>query len=362
MHWIPAILILPYFFLIISIYRNLRKIVPFSATVTPRTFISVIIACRNGQNELPSLLECLAMQDYPKDLHEVIFVDDGSSDRTYDILSENIIPGRIKALKNDGKGKKAAIMKGIKESAGSLIITTDADCTMGRSWIRTIAAYFEENNPDMIICPIQLDCKDGFFARFQELEYLSLQGITAGTAMGGNGILCNGGNLAFTRKAYLNHSRSLHFELGTGDDIFLLHSLKSDPGSKIIWLESRDAVVTTSSSSDLHSFLKQRNRWISKWKAYNDRFTIATGILTFTAVLMQLYACFPVFNDILYIWPLLTILTLKSIPDFLILHNTTLRYGKTRLMSWFLPVQLIYPFYVMAVLLYKIVPVKGDPD
>ena len=118
---------------------------------------------------------------------------------------------------------------------------------MGKSWIRTIAAYFEENNPDMIICPVQLDGKQGFFARFQELEYLSLQGITAGTAAGGNGIMCNGGNLAFTREAYLNHADHLHMELATGDDVFLLHSLKKDPGSKIIWLESQEAVVTTTS-------------------------------------------------------------------------------------------------------------------
>ena len=84
-----------------------------------------------------------------------------------------------------------------------------------------------------------------------------------------------------------------------------------------------------------------------------------TGILTFTAVALQLYACISVFADILFLWPSLTILILKSIPDFLILHNTTMRYGKNRLMRWFLPAQLIYPFYVMGVLLYKMVPLHG---
>ena len=39
---------------------------------------------------------------------------------------------------------------------------------------------------------------------------------------------------------------------------------------------------------------------------------------------------------------------LKSIPDFLVLSNTTERYGKKNLMRWFLPSQVVYPFYVLA--------------
>ena len=35
----------------------------------------------------------------------------------------------------------------------------------------------------MIICPVQIESDRGFFGKFQELEFLSLQGITAGTAL-----------------------------------------------------------------------------------------------------------------------------------------------------------------------------------
>ncbi len=122
---------------------------------------------------------------------------------------------------------------------------------MGKNWIRTIASFFEKNNPDMIICPVQLEGSQGFSGWFQELEFLSLQGVTAGSVMAGNGIMCNGANLAFTRNAYLKHMENLHFDLNTGDDVFLLHSLKKQPGSIIMWLESPDAIVTTSSSPTL---------------------------------------------------------------------------------------------------------------
>jgi hypothetical protein len=63
-----------------------------------------------------------------------------------------------------------------------------------------------------------------------------------------------------------------------------------------------------------------------------------------------------VFINISFIWLFLTILILKSVPDFLILLNTTGRYRKKFLMRWFLPAQLIYPLYVLAVSLASLIP------
>ncbi len=154
----------------------------------------------------------------------------------------------------------------------------------------------------------------------------------------------------------------LHFEMATGDDVFLLHSLKKDSSSKIMWLESKDSIVSTLQSPSLGLYLRQRRRWISKWNSYNDRYTILTGILTFTATLIQL-ACLAalIFNHS-FLWIFLAILLLKSIPDYLILLNTTTRYGKKQLMRWFLPAQLVYPLYVMGVVLYSLIPVRNKGD
>jgi biofilm PGA synthesis N-glycosyltransferase PgaC len=359
MYWIPAILILPYFFLLLKIYRNLLKIVPFVASSTPSASVSVIVACRNSQDKLTALLESISRQDYPEELFDVMIVDDNSTDETFKSASEFNSLKRLNVLKNKGKGKKEAIRTGISASGSRLIITTDADCTMGKNWIKTIAAFFEKNNPDMIICPVQLDGQRGFFGRFQELEFMSLQGITAGTAIAGQGIMCNGANLAFTRETFLDHMDNLHAGMPTGDDVFLLHSLKKDISSKILWLESGDSIVTTSSSSTVRSFLNQRKRWISKWNAYTDRSTILTGILTFIATCLQLSALIAVFFSLSFVWLFLIIFILKSVPDFLLLRNTTSRYGKSYLMRWFLPAQLFYPFYVIGVVIYSLIPAPG---
>jgi poly-beta-1,6-N-acetyl-D-glucosamine synthase len=355
MYWLLDILILPYIYIIIKIYYNLLKINPFKCTTNPRTFVSVIVACKNEEKSLPSLLNSIALQDYPHDLFEVLIVNDNSADKTSDIASGFNWSGNIRTIDNKAEGKKQALRTGIVVARGNLIITTDADCTAGKSWIRTIAGYYEMNNPDLIICPVQIKADRGFFGKFIELEFMGLQGITTGTALSDKGTMCNGANLAFTREAYNNHSDNLHDEINSGDDIFLLHSLKREPDSKISWLESPDALITTDSPLTLGSFLKQRSRWLSKGKVYKDRYTIILGISIFLAILLQIGFIFAWLIIPDFIWVLLSLIVMKSIPDLLILMNTTRRYGKRKLMWWFLPSQLIYPFYILSVVFYSLI-------
>lgn len=353
MRWLPAILIFPYIFLLLKIYRSLLKIKPFEATTEPTTFVSVVVACRNEQERLPHLLRSISEQDYPEGLFEVIIVDDNSTDKTHEIASGLKEGANIHTIYNKGKGKKHALRTGITVASGKLILTTDADCRMGKNWIRTIAAFYEKHGPDMIICPVQVESVPGFFGRFQELEFLSLQGITAGSAFQKQGTMCNGANLAFTKEAYLKNAVNLHFEIATGDDVFFLHSLKKQIRSKILWLESPHARVTTVSSPTAGSYFRQRRRWISKSTAYNDTFSILLGIVTFVAILLQVSLLVAGIIDQTYLVVFLSVFLLKSVPDFLILHNITSGYGRKELMNWFFPVQLVYPFYVLGVVFYS---------
>lgn len=355
MHWLPAILILPYFIILLRIYRSLLKIRTFEVTDEPSEFVSVIVACLNEEKNLPTLLRSISCQDYPTYLYEVIIVNDNSTDKTYETGSAFKGRDNVFIINSKGRGKKEALRSGISFSSGNLIITTDADCTMGRSWIRTIASCYHKHKPDMIICPVQIESTQGFFGKFQELEFLSLQGITAGSALAEEGTMCNGANLAFRKDSYFNNMENLHFGIGSGDDVFLLHSLKKKEDSKILWLESPDAVVTTASCKTARSYLKQRSRWISKSKAYKDNFSIQLGVVTMTAVLVIISLLSAGIVSSIFLPVVFTLILIKSIPDYLILHNTTVRYKKPGLMNWFVPAQLVYPFYILAVVFNSII-------
>jgi cellulose synthase/poly-beta-1,6-N-acetylglucosamine synthase-like glycosyltransferase len=360
MHWLILILIFPYLFLLLRIYRNLLKIKQFNSGSDPKIFISIVVACRNEEKHLPSLLNDISVQDYLPDLFELIIIDDNSSDRTFNLASEFKGIKNIKVIKNDGTGKKHAIRSGVNASEGDYILVTDADCHMGKEWIRTIASFFEVKKPELIIGQVILISKTGFLNRFQELEFFSLQGVTAGMAIGGNPVMCNGANLAFTKETYHKHSDNLHDELVSGDDVFLLHSIKRDQGNKIMWLESQKAIISSMASENLSSFLRQRARWISKAGAYNDRSTKVLAIVTFVTILFQIILMIAGLFNPVFLLIFLASFLLKSVPDFLILQNSTSRYGKRDLMKWFLPSQLIYPFYVISVVLWSVFPTNRD--
>jgi cellulose synthase/poly-beta-1,6-N-acetylglucosamine synthase-like glycosyltransferase len=166
--------------------------------------------------------------------------------------------------------------------------------------------------------------------------------------------MCNGANLAFKKEIYNCNRDNLHMEIASGDDVFLLHSLKKVTGSKILWLESTDAVVRTEAVPTHFAYLKQRKRWISKSLKYSDANTIVLGIVTFVTILIQAILLIKSFINPAYIPVFFVCLILKSIPDFLILHNCSGRYGRRDLMKWFLPSQIFYPFYVIIVVVSAI--------
>lgn len=350
MEWLFLIILVPYLYHILKIWKALSGIKDFKPANDPGLFLSVIIACRNEEKNLPLLLADISFQEYCQDLYEVVVVDDNSTDTTADTARSFRGIKNLRVITSRGKGKKQAVRTGIEVSAGSFAVTADADCRVGRKWLKTIASFAEEKQPVMTINPVVINAGRGFFNRFQELEFLSLQGITAGTAAMGNPVMCNGANLGISKEAWLRNAGRLHEELVSGDDVFLLHSLKSEGLPGIMWLESADAEAATHGSVSLISFLRQRGRWISKAGHYSDHYTRQLGIVTFVTIMAQILILLSGFFNPVFFIVLAVFTVLKSIPDFLILHSTTGRYGKRELLRWFVPSQLVYSFYVVAVL------------
>ena len=354
MQWLLLLILAPYLYLISRIYSRLLSVRQFRPAGGSRVCVSVVAACRNEEENLPALLSGITCQTYDPASFELIIVDDGSTDSTYAIAAAYKYIKNLRVIKSDGAGKKKAIRAGIAVASGELIITTDADCRPGNNWIKTIAAYYSARKPDMIIGPVVLEGGSGFFGKFQELEFLSLQGITAGTAEGGDAVMCNGANLAFTSAVYKKHKERLHDEVPTGYDVFLLHETKKDDWSRILWLESHDAAVKTSAPARIKDYISQRARWISKTDYYSDTSSKILAIVTFVTILTQLV----ILAATLFIPALMPVFilffTFKSIPDFLVLDNTAGRYGKKDLLKWFIPSQFVYPFYITVIVLYAL--------
>jgi cellulose synthase/poly-beta-1,6-N-acetylglucosamine synthase-like glycosyltransferase len=101
--------------------------------MTARYFISVIVPVYNGEKDIGNCMESVISQDYPTDKYEVIVVDNGSKDRTADILKK--YPVKY-VLENKVRSSYAARNAGIVNAKGDILAFTDADCVAGKNWLK----------------------------------------------------------------------------------------------------------------------------------------------------------------------------------------------------------------------------------
>ena len=240
------------------------------------TKVSVLIAARNEEDKIHLTIEDILNQGYPKQLTEIIIVDDHSTDNTSEIIKSFANRGiKLLQLKEDkplNSYKKKAIADAIKLSTGELIVATDADCRMGSKWLSSVVGYFEKQDLVMISSPVTYFEEKSVFERMQTLEFYSLIGTGAAFIGNRRASTCNGANLAYRKDAFYEVGGFTGIDdLASGDDELLLQKMAARYPGKIGFLKMYDAIVFTHAKHTLKEFLQQRRRWASKSVKYKDK-------------------------------------------------------------------------------------------
>jgi cellulose synthase/poly-beta-1,6-N-acetylglucosamine synthase-like glycosyltransferase len=279
-----ALLTLWYVFVVLYL-RNGWTALPdhIRSDARPTVRVSVIIAARNEDTKLGNTISDLLAQDFPQELLEIIVVDDHSTDGTSAIISSYADRGVILIKLNEDKPlnsyKKKAISEAITIATGELIVTTDADCRMGRHWLTTIANYYHQHDLMMISSPVAFFEERNTFERMQTLEFLYLIGLGAATIGHKIPSTCNGANLAYRRDVFYEVKGFQGIDdLASGDDELLLHKVASHYPDGIGFCKSAEATVYTHAKPDLAAFIQQRKRWASKSTKYKNKTIVALGV------------------------------------------------------------------------------------
>ena len=112
--------------------------------------VTVVVCTYNRAALLADALTALMEQaDAPP--HEVVVVDNNSTDDTAAVLSRFTAAGRIRAVHEPAQGLSHARNRGIAEAKGELLAFTDDDVRVGATWVRSIAAAFARHpDADMV--------------------------------------------------------------------------------------------------------------------------------------------------------------------------------------------------------------------
>ncbi len=258
-----------YFFLMIVLLTGWLKATRINKPLYGQPkFISIVIAARNEEAAIESLLESISYLNYPANCFELIVVDDHSTDKTSETVTRFFEAKKNeneKLILSEGKGKKDALVSGIKEANGEIIVTTDADCVVPANWLQRINEIFLDKKCLLCVGAVKIQPHD-FFSTLQSLEFSSVIGTGASTLKLGFPTMCNGANLSFRKEIFEKvNGYDGNDHLASGDDQFLMQKINSAFPNSISFLSFSDSVVTTRPTNNLFEFIEQRIRWASKW-------------------------------------------------------------------------------------------------
>ncbi len=225
--------------------------------------ISVIIAGKNEEKNLPGLFESLSKVNYPVDRFEIIFVDDNSTDNTLPVAIEfqkQLTNMKIiQAINKKYAGKKGALAVGIVESRFDYVLITDADCLVGKEWLNGYAKKFNKGF-DFLFGNAPFIKKPGFvntLSRFENLRTFFLYRTALKINLPYSAAARNFGfrKSSFNKiKGYDNTTETL-----SGDDDLLIREAVKNK-MKIGFVGDTDSEVYSSPPGSFKDYLIQKTR------------------------------------------------------------------------------------------------------
>jgi biofilm PGA synthesis N-glycosyltransferase PgaC len=242
--------------------------------------ITILIAAYNEQDSIRDTLESFSRQFYAAPM-EILVIDDGSSDRTREIVQEIMAVSRpadqtlqLIVMQHNG-GKARALNAGLAQSAHELIVTVDADTLLFKDALTHLVQNQLQSPPTTAATAgsvLVRNSRTNLLTRLQEWDYFLGIAIVKRVQSLLQGTMVAQGALSIYRKNAL-------LEVGgwqdtVGEDIVLTWAL-AEAGYRVGYAEN--AFVFTNVPETYGEFYRQRKRWA---RGLMEAFRRHPGVLT----------------------------------------------------------------------------------
>ncbi|HSV10884.1 MAG TPA: glycosyltransferase [Hanamia sp.] len=136
--------------------------------------VSIVVPAYNEELNSIRTINSLLAQDYPK--LEIIFIDDGSKDKTFEKVHEAFRDNaKVFVYTKVNGGKASALNFGIEKSNADYVVCIDADTQLKSDAVSLLMKKFNEENVAAVAGNVKVGNEVNMITRWQSIEYITSQ-------------------------------------------------------------------------------------------------------------------------------------------------------------------------------------------
>ncbi len=246
-------------FLIVTFFDKRKQIVIRKEDITLKKYpkVSIIVPCYNEEKTAYKTIRSLLNLNYPQDKLEIILVDDGSTDGTWNVLERFKNYSNIQMFRKENGGKHTAMNLGLERATAEFVGGLDADSFVHPEALKRIMTYFVDQKVMAVAPAVVVHQPKNVLQKAQKAEYdfgvfmKKMQGFLGG-------IYVTPGPFSIFRKSVFENLGPYKKAHNTEDQEIALRMQKHHYTIE----HCPDAYVYTTSPDTIAKLYRQRVRWI----------------------------------------------------------------------------------------------------
>jgi len=246
---------------VMAIIQRWKDKRPTEPAPGPWPFVSIIVPAYNEELTAAATIRHLLEQDYPA--FEIVFVNDGSTDQTYQNVSTAFgQEPRVRILTKLNGGKAAALNEGIAAARGQVLVCIDADTRLLPDAVSKLVKRMLTTPPDgkrigAVAGNVKVGNERNLLTKWQSIEYTTAQNFDRRAFDLVNGITVVPGAIGAFRKEAIAAAGGFTSDTLAEDCDLTIRIIRA--GFRVV--NCTDAIALTEAPETLRQFMKQRFRW-----------------------------------------------------------------------------------------------------
>ena len=217
--------------------------------------VSVIVPAFNEEDTIEDTIKSLLNLDYPKEKLDIYIIDDGSSDKTYEV-SKKFAADNVFVYHKENGGKASALNFALKKADSEFVASLDADSFVSPDALKKMIGYFNSESVMAVTPSLKVYKARTILQKVQRIEYLFGIFLRKVFAFLGCIHVTPGPFTVYRKSFFINHGG--YDENNLTEDIEVALRIQHH---QYVIENSVNASVYTVSPTKWKTLLKQRLRW-----------------------------------------------------------------------------------------------------